>query len=188
MNPAIKRYAISGLVFLAGLLSGAGLTHLRNNELVSPHADQQITPGTDIFSVLDAEIMSLTYRTEALTLTAQRTKSADRFAVQVTFADGRNPRQCLASPDLAGQLASFSIITAKRQVQAQQVEKEFPKRLGTLEIRDRMVAETTPSMEFRTTADRKAVAILYDGYAAEISTQIDAFAKLEAGCEVVAQH
>ena len=46
---------------------------------------------------------------------------------------------------------------------------------------------TTPSMEFRTTADRKTVAVLYDGHAAEISTQIDAFAKLEAGCEALAQ-
>lgn len=50
-----------------------------------------------------------------------------------------------------------------------------------------MLADTPPSMEFRTTTNRKAVAISYDGYAAEVSTEIDVFAKLEAGCEALAQ-
>lgn len=83
MNPAIKRYGIVSLVFLVGLLSGTGLSHLNNKGLLTPHAEPQIVPGTDIFSVLDEEIMSLNYRTAALALTAQRSKPADRFAVQV---------------------------------------------------------------------------------------------------------
>ncbi len=188
MNSTIKRYGISILIFLAGLISGAGLTHLANKVEGASHTSLNIAPDTEIFSVLDEEVMSLTYKTAALTLSAQRSKPAEAFAVQVTFSDGRKPQQCLASPDLAGQLLKFSTITAKRKVLAQQIEKEFPHQLGTLEIRDRMLVETAPLMTLHTTADRKVVVVSYDGHAAEISTPIAAFAKLEAGCKTLAQH
>ena len=176
------------IVFFAGLLAGASLAHFGIKGLASSYDNKKIEQNTDIISILDEEIMSLTYRTGALTLTAQRSRPADRFAVQVTFSNGRTPQQCMSSPDLAGQLAGFSTITAKRRVQAGQVKTEFPIQLGTLEIKDRMVGEVLPSMALRTNANRTAVAVSYDGNVAEISTRINAFTKLEAGCDTLAQH
>lgn len=187
MNPAIKRYGLFGLVFVVGLFSGVGFTQLGKNDLVAASPDREIVAGTEIISILDDEVMSLNYRTNALTLTAQRSKPADRFAVQVTFANGRKPQQCLVSPDLAGLLPTFSNIVAKRQIQSQRFEAEFPQILGTLEIKDRIVAEAPPAMVFRTTEKRSAIAASYDGYAAEVGTSINAFVKLEGGCEALAQ-
>lgn len=187
MNPAIKRFGIFGLVFLSGLFFGAGLSQFATNEQVTASPEQKIAADTQIISILGEEVMLLTYRSEALTLTAQRSKAADPFAVQITFADGRKPQQCLTSPDLAGLLADFSTTTAKRQIQSPRFEVEFPHLLGTLEIRDRIVAEAPPAMIFRTTADRQAVALSYDGYAAEVATSTNSFAKLEGGCDALAQ-
>ncbi|MBS1159587.1 MAG: putative lipoprotein transrane [Proteobacteria bacterium] len=187
MNSAIKRYGIFGLVFLGGLFFGAGLSQFVSHDQVTASPEQKIAADTQIISLLGEEVMSLTYHTEALTLTAQRSKPADPFAVQITFADGRKPQQCLTSPDLAGLLGDFSTITAKRQIQSPRFEAEFPQPLGTLEIRDRIVAEAPPAMLFRTTANRQAVALSYDGYTAEVRTSIDGFVKLEGGCEALVQ-
>jgi hypothetical protein len=188
MNPALKNYGVAGLVFLAGVLAGVSLTRFGGRTLGSPDAGQQIDPGSETFSILDEEVMSLTYTTAALRLTAQRSKPADRFAVQVTFSDGRKPQQCFASPDLAGQLSNFSAITAKREVQPHQVELEFPVQMGKLELRDRILTEVPPAMDFRSTRDRTAVAVTYNGQTTEASVPIGAFSKLEAGCEALAQH
>ncbi|PKO33720.1 MAG: hypothetical protein CVU34_12295 [Betaproteobacteria bacterium HGW-Betaproteobacteria-7] len=169
------------------MLSGAGLSQLGNNTLETADAERKIAADSEIISILSDEVMTLTYRTEALTLTAQRSKPADQFAVQITFADGRKPRQCLASPDLGGLLTSLSTFTAKGQIQVPQFDAEFPRMLGTLEIRDRIDTAPPPAMVFRTTADKMAVALSYDGHAAEVGTSIDEFAKLEGGCETLAQ-
>lgn len=186
MNPAIKRYGIFGLVFLGGVFSGAGLSQLHSHGLLTASPVPKIAADSELISLLSEEVMSLTYRTEALTLTAQRSKPADRFAVQVTYADGRKPEQCLASPDLAGLLADFANITAKRQIPLARFAAEFPQQLGSLEIADRIVGEALPSMVFRTTADRTAVALSSDGYAAEVGTSINSFARLEGGCQALA--
>ena len=184
----LKSYARALIYLLAGLLVGIVLTYsLCNRKSASPHAKYAVEPGTEVFSVLGEEVMSLTYNTPKLTLTAQRTKAADRFAVQVTFADGRPPQQCLASPDLAGLLASFSTLIVKRQVRLELIATEFPKPLGTIEIRDRIDGERMSPMEFRSTSDKKTIAVSYDGQAFEVGTPLEAFTKLEAGCAVLAQ-
>ncbi|KAB2917124.1 MAG: hypothetical protein F9K30_18365 [Dechloromonas sp.] len=186
MTPAIKRYGLFGLIFLCGLLSGVTLSQFGKDALDTAATEREITADTEILSILSEEVMLLTYRTEALTLTAQRAKPAEPFALQITFADGRKPRQCLTSADLGGLLAMLSTLTAKRQIQASQFEAEFPRMLGTLEIRDRIASAPLPVMVFRTTADRKAIATSNDGYAAELGMSIDTFAKLEGGCETLA--
>lgn len=188
MTTIAKRLLQFFIVFFAGLLAGASLTHFGIKGLASSSDNKKIVQDTDIISILDAEIMSLTYRTAALTLTAQRSRPAERFAVQVTFTNGRTPQQCMSSPDFAGQLSSFSTITAKRWVQAGQAKTEFPIQLGTLEIKDRMLTEALPPMTFHANANRTAVAVSYDGNVAEISTRINAFTKLEAGCDALVRY
>lgn len=187
MNPEIRRYGIPGLVFLGGLLAGTGFGQFGNDASVAAPASRTIAADSEIVSILDDEVMSLSYRTAALDLVAQRSSPGGLFALQVTFADGRKPQQCLASPDLGGLLPSFSTITVQRQIEAQSFAVEFPQLLGSLEIRDRIIGESPPLMVFRTTSDRTAVAASFDAYAAELALSISDFVKLEGGCNTLAE-
>ncbi|KVM59053.1 hypothetical protein WJ58_09565 [Burkholderia ubonensis] len=175
---------------LVGLLAGFGWRSLAD----WTDSPIRIDPGTDLFSVLPDEVMSLTYTTAALTLTAQRSQPAARFAVQVTYADGRAPRQCVASADLAAHLESLSTIVAQRQVDLADLAREFPRQVGRLDIRDRIASEPPPSLVFLAAADSDAVAVTVDslsaghgGYAAVVrSPSRAALAALAGGCDTLA--
>jgi hypothetical protein len=188
MNPSIKRYGIIGLVFFAGLIAGVTWTTLNYEGVISSSSSYDVEPDSEILSLAESDIKLIYYRSDALILTAQRARQNDQFSVQINYTDGRNPRQCLASSDLAGQLSLLSKYTAKRQLQLEQAKIEFPKQLGIVEIRNSMYAEMPSPMEFRSTLDRKSIAMLSDGHAAEVTTKIDLFNKLEAGCEALALH
>ncbi|MGU3776529.1 hypothetical protein [Burkholderia metallica] len=184
------RFAIPCLAMLIGLLAGFGWRS------VADWTDSpiRIDPGTDLLSVLPDEVMSLTYTTAALTLTAQRSQPAARFAVQVTYADGRAPRQCVASADLAEHLESLSMIIAQRQVDLADVTREFPRQIGRLDIRGRIAFEPPPVV-FLAAADSDAVAVTVDslsvghgGYAAVVrSPSRAALAALAGGCDTLAR-
>ncbi|MCA8036093.1 hypothetical protein LGM46_24295 [Burkholderia arboris] len=184
------RFVIPCLAMLVGLLAGFGWRS------VADWTDSpiRIDPGTDLLSVLPDEVMSLTFTTAALTLTAQRSQRAARFAVQVTYADGRAPRQCVASPDLAAHLESLSTIVAQRQVDLADVAREFPRQIGRLDIRGRIASEPPP-LVFLGAADSDAVAIAVDGlwaghggYAAVVrSPSRAALAALAGGCDTLAR-
>ncbi|WP_275906198.1 hypothetical protein [Burkholderia semiarida] len=185
------RFAIPCLAMLIGLLAGFGWRS------VADWTDSpiRIDPGTDLLSVLPDEVMSLTYTTAALTLTAQRSQPAARFAVQVTYADGRAPRQCVASADLAAHLESFSTIVAQRQLDPADLARGFPQQIGRLDIRDRIASEPPPPVVFLAAADSDAVAIAVDGlwaghggYAAVVrSPSRAALAALAGGCDTLAR-
>ncbi|PHP89912.1 hypothetical protein CFB52_006935 [Burkholderia sp. AU18528] len=184
------RFVIPCLAMLVGLLAGFGWRS------VADWTDSpiRIDPGTDLLSVLPDEVMSLTFTTAALTLTAQRSQRAARFAVQVTYADGRAPRQCVASPDLAAHLESLSTIVAQRQVDLADVAREFPRQIGRLDIRGRIASEPPPVV-FLGAADSDAVAVAVDGlwaghggYAAVVrSPSRAALAALAGGCDTLAR-
>lgn len=184
MNVTTKRYRIVSLslaaivvIVLSYLSSYAGRFQVHH----------VIDPGSTAFSVLDDEVMSLTYITPQYKLSAKRSKPKEAFAVQITFASGRKSQQCQVSPDLAGQLATFTTITVKRQIPVQRVEADFPILLGTIEIEDRIVSESPISLAFRASRDRSTVAVSYEGNAVVVDTPVAAFAMFEAGCEALAQ-
>jgi len=185
------RFAIPCLAMLIGLLAGFGWRSLAD----WTDSPIRIDPGTEAFGVLPDEVMALTYTTAALTLTAQRSQPAARFAVQVTYADGRAPRQCVASANLAGHLESFSTIVAQRQVDLADLAREFPRQIGRLDIRDRMVSEPPPPLVFLGAADSDAVAVAVDGvwvghggYAVVVrSPSRAALAALAGGCDTLAR-
>jgi len=187
MNPTLKRYGACGLVFVAGLLAGTVLDQLGNGRWPVDDRQRQISPGSEIRSILDDEVMLLSYRSASLTLTAQRARPGDRFALQVSHADGRPAEQCLVSPDLAGLLPGFSTLVAGQEIEAARLSSEFPLRLGSLEIRDRIDNEPMPPMNFFTTAERTAVALVGDGYSVEVATSGKAFDKLAGGCKTLAR-
>lgn len=177
----MKRYRAVGLIILMAILTGTALIYLRG----AAGTPQVIAPGTEAFSVLQDELMSLTFSTSGYTLTAQRSTPGAPFAVQITFADGRNSQQCQASPDLAGQLESLTIFTVKRQIAPQRLEVDFPTPLGLLDIRDRILPETPTALAFRASKDRNAVALAYEGDSVEVSTPATAFAKFDGGCKAL---
>ncbi|WP_232434263.1 hypothetical protein [Burkholderia ubonensis] len=185
------RFAIPCLAMLVGLLAGFGWRSLAD----WTDSPIRIDPGTDLLSVLPDEVMALTYTTAALTVTAQRSQPAARFAVQVTYADGRAPRQCVASADLAAHLETFSTIVAQRQVDLADLAREFPRQIGRLDMRGPIASEPPPSLVFLAAEDSDAVAVTVDslsaghgGYAAVVrSPSRAALATLAGGCDTLAR-
>jgi hypothetical protein len=145
-----------------------------------------VEPGTEVVSILEEEVMSVVFRTDKMTFTAQRSKPGASFAMQITYADGRPAQQCQVSSNLAGQLGAYSTIKAKHQFASQQqAERDFPVQLGTLELRDRMKDEPSTVIRLRTSSDRNALAALYENVAVEVTTPGNAFASLEDGCRLL---
>lgn len=170
-------------MFLVGLVSGSVVSMT----FMSQHAKQpDIQPGSEIFSIVDDEVMSVSFKTDTTTVIAQRSKQADRFAVQATFADGSPPQQCLSSPNLAGQLPLITSAHAKRSLPLEKLEEEFPTRLGMLAIQSNMINDESASVEVRANAKGTLLAIRYFNQGIEVTNNIDAFKALSNGCTSLA--
>jgi hypothetical protein len=173
----MKRNAAIALVFLAGLAVGAGLVSAGLGARPT-----KIDPGTEVFSAVEDGIMQISYATEDMTLTAQRSRPGDAFSVQATFADGRPPQHCTTTPDLSGQIKSFSHITANRQIDVNDLRGQFPVLVGVIIVRTQIIGEPMPPLVVRTSADGKSVAFAYNGFAVQAATPISVLTKLEGGC------
>ena len=180
MKPMVQRYRTIGLLVVAIILCVAGLAY------AGKPPRHLIAAGTEAFSVLEDEVMSLTFTTARYTLTARRSRPAAPFAVHIAYSDGRSTQQCEASPSLAGQLPKFSTIVVKRQISPEQLKADFPAPLGSIEMVDRIVTQTPPVLVFRASKDGGAVALSYQGYAVEVSTPVAAFARFDGGCQALA--
>lgn len=153
-----------------------------------PPGAATVEPGSEVIHLLDDEVMSVVLRTDRMTFTAQRSKPAARFAVQVTYAHDTPAQQCQASSNLAGYLATYTNITAKRQLPSQQqAEKDFPLQIGTLELRDRILDEQATTIRLRASLDRQALVALYDNVAVELANPASAFTELEDGCRLLSR-
>lgn len=182
-----RQRAVPIATFVFGLALGAGLT-LWLTRQGSVFRAEEPSPGQEIFGVVDEEVLSLTYSTERLTFTAQRSRPNDRFAVQLTYADGKAAQQCLASPALEGHLPALTKLVVKRVVPMDQVAAQHPIRLGTLQLKDSVVSEPISAMEFRSAPDGRWAAVSYGGSFFETTIPVATLAALESVCKAPAQH
>ena len=177
----MKYFLTTVIVFLIGITAGLVIPSSIKNKLFSSNISNNLEISSD-------DIMALSYYTNAITLTAQRTKQGEKFALQSTFADGRPVHQCMATEDLAGYLSFLpSLITGKR-IDIEYLNKVFPKKLGVLEIRDRSNIRRIPPIEIRATPDEKTIAASYEHIAHELGNKRDVFTKFELGCIALALH
>jgi hypothetical protein len=84
---------------------------------------------------------------------------------------------------LTGNMSNSITVAAIRYIPVKQLKNEFTVRLGSLEIKDSIPTEPAQKMTFFTTKKRDQVAILTETYSGIVSTPIDVFTMLEAGCE-----
>ena len=169
--------------FVVGLASGiVGSMFLMEQQ--SKQTD--IQSGSEIYSVNNDDVMSISFKTDATTVVAQRSKQADRFAVQATFSDGTHPQQCLSSANLAGQLPLITSAHAKRSMSLKKLEEEFPTRLGMLAIQSNMINDDSPPVEVRANTKGTLLAIRYYDQGIEVTNHIDAFKALANGCRSLA--
>jgi hypothetical protein len=162
-------------LFAAGLAAHAALTP-------SPARPQApIRAGATLAGFMPDDVMSLTWVTSWGMTTAQRSVTSAAFQMLSTFADGRPPQHCTASPDMAGRLAELSVVTARRELSPAQRERQFPALLGVMEIRDAAISESGPVLVF-TNRDRTAVAAVRDGRAAEVTLPAAELRWLETAC------
>jgi len=169
------------LLAVAALVGGYALGHAGMEAL----DDARIIPGT-VSGIAADHVSMLTFTGAGLTFTAQRSRSGDEFAVQVTFADGRAAQHCIVPSDLSGQLAYLSSFEAKRQLSFEERGKEFPVHLGNLFVQ---ASEREPGnvlMVF-TNEPGTSIAAVFDRYAAELVVPPRAFKWLDKGCAAFEQ-
>ena len=165
------------LVVAAGLIGGYAIGYASTTTENAP----KITPGTEFRGIADDYVFMLSFTSEQMTVTAQRSEIGGEFAVQATFADGSPTQRCTAQADLSGQLGALSSYVAKRQISFDERDKEFPVHVGNLIVQPWGQEPDSPMMVF-TNKDRTSVAFIFDRYAAELTIPLAAFKRLEAGC------
>lgn len=183
-----RHHAIPIAIFVLGLALGSGLTLLLTTRPGAVFPPGEPRPGQEVFGVADEAVLSLTYTAEQLTFTAQRSRPKDKFAVQVTYSDGKAAQQCIASPTLEGHLPTLTKLVVKRVVPTDQVATQFPIRLGVLQLKDSVVSEPISAMEFRSASGSRWAAVSYGGRFFETSIPVAAFAALESACKNPLQH
>jgi hypothetical protein len=189
-------------VFLLGALIGAGLGYFgkpspssfaldlpaesslspesaQTAETALPPADFYIKP----FSTPSDNIVSMTYSAENFLLTAQRSKPAERFIVQISYADNRPPQQCRAPDALAAALEKLALIDTGAALEAEALKSRFPEALGALEIRDTLFPGPPIPIQFYAAADKKTIALAVDDLIAEADLPFELFSRLESGCQ-----
>jgi hypothetical protein len=177
-------------LFVVGGLLGAGAGYFGAGGKTEAAAVPPAEPESEAFSVFAEDVTLMIYTAEPFMLTAQRSKPGERFAIQITHADGQAAAQCMASGALAAELEQFSTIAIKREVPAAERAAQFPRLLGRLEIRDSSVAKPPPPMIFYAaaeTADADAanagtVAVASGDFVAEVELPQAALARLAEGC------
>jgi hypothetical protein len=201
MKPIQRALITLAAVFLLGIFVGAGLGYLGGRGEPAPSPSEPVAPVTPSpepevspdefhirpFSDPFDDIISMTYRAEGFLLTAQRSKPGARFVAQITYADDRESQQCPASGLLSAQLENLARIGVKQTLQAEEIERRFPERLGTLEIRDSLAATPPAPMVFRAAADKTAIAVTTGDFIAEVDLPAETFARLESGCAAPAK-
>ncbi len=177
----MKYFLTTVIVFLIGITVGLFVPPSVKNKLFSRNINNSLEISSD-------DIMALSYYTSATTLTAQRTKQGEKFALQSTFSDGRPVHQCLATEDLAGYLSFLPSLIKGKRIDKEYLNTAFPKKLGILEIRDRSNIRRIPPFEIWATQDEKKLAVSYDHIALELGNKRDVFTKFELGCIALAIH
>jgi hypothetical protein len=177
-----KRLLIAAcMLFAAGVIAGAALAP----RVLAP-APVAVARGNTLADLFADDILSVAYTTQNGLTTAQRSSPGARFQIQSTFADGRPVQHCSASTDLAGHLARFAKITAKRGLSPDQRDQEFPVQLGVLDIRNTVIGEPAGPVLVFSNAEGSSVAVILDGYAAEVNLPVSEFKWLERACETAA--
>ena len=175
---------LSNVRIRLGMLAGACAIGAAVLAISTRSRQPEVRPGTAVLALQQEGIRSITYRAGAMTLTAHRI-SAEPFAVQVAYSDGRAAENCQASQDLAGLLPDLGEIDARRQLTPKQLASEFPIDAGTVEMEDN-VDEPIPPLAVRMALNRSAVAVVYSGQAVEVNVSPEVFEKLAKGCAALA--
>jgi hypothetical protein len=144
-----------------------------------PPADFYIKP----FSTPSDNIVSMAYSAKNFLLTAQRSKPAERFIVQISYADDRPPQQCRAPDALAAALDKLALIDTSAALEAEALKRRFPEVLGRLEIRDTLFPGPPAPIQFYAAANKKSIALAVDDLIAEADLPFELFARLESGCQ-----
>ncbi len=177
----VKRYGLTMVIFLTGLMAGI-IVQTVMAESASVAAPE---PGASFIGLTGDAVMALSFTTPAVMVTAQRSQESARFAVQMTYADGRAPRHCVVSPTLDGRLALLTPVSAIRQIPIDVVRSDYPVRVGVLELRDGSSGSGLGPMIIHAGLSGSSVAMVTAGYAGEVSIGRDLFGKLETLCAAV---
>ena len=127
-------------------------------------------------------LLGVEFRSEAIAFVAQRSKRTADFAVQVTFADGRPPQQCLATPDFAKKLEGVMSFLELREDRQDQAESEFPVFVGLFSFRTDWGMNAQATIQADSQGQR--IAMIHNGKAIELVRRAADFAIFAEGCEV----
>jgi hypothetical protein len=170
------------LLISIGLAGGIVLTILCIDQSVWWHKKAGALTGSGLFEADPNEIRSFVYTTDAMTLTAQRSKAGLPLAIQVTYADSRTPRHCVSRPDLAGVLSSLSKARVEKRIHQKDLKVAYPQILGRIEVKDAVVGEPIAPWTLFAAKDQATVAVEQDGVAYITNISLAVIKKIEGGC------
>lgn len=185
-NP-MSIYLRTTLLLGTGFLIGVIFTILGMDESGWWQTGTKINPGAALFEADPDEVRSLSYLSEEMTLTAQRSKPGSSFLVQVTFSDDRASQHCVSAPDLAGVLPTLALTKVSKAISHKEQKARYPLAMGRIEVRDAVVGEPiSPWLLFGTnTHDVLAVERQSDVFETNIPYEIVRL--LRSGCSTMAK-
>lgn len=169
MRCTLRAPMIGAVLFIAGSALGVAM-------------DRNIRQGATLASVLPEAIMALTYATPSGMTTVQRSAPGAPFHVLSTFADGRPAQRCSMPATVEKRLGSLATLTARRSLSPAQRESAFPVQLGVIDVRDAVLAEPSGPVLVFANEDKSAVAVMFDGRAAEVTLRAAELGWLENPC------
>ncbi|MBE1237296.1 hypothetical protein IHV25_06510 [Phaeovibrio sulfidiphilus] len=161
------------LLFLAGALYGSWIV-LNPKPFV-------YQPGDHLAEFGQEDTMVVAISDESLNLTAQRSVPNDPFSVLITYSNGDAPRRCRVNPDLSGLLDSLTLIVARKNVELDLFQTDYPVFLGYLELKKEAVDLFSPLYTLRRSPDGR-VALQTFTSVAEIEIPAETFERLKTLC------
>lgn len=177
----------TALLLGIGFVSGIALTIFSMDETGWWQGEVKPEPGATLFEADINEVRSFTYTTNALMLTAQRSKAGEPLAIQVTYADNRAPQHCISTPELGGVLTSFARSKVKKRITPKEIKLKYPVALGDIEVKDAVTGEPIAPWRLFTTNDYSGVAVDKRFEAFELDISLAALKRLQAGCAELAR-
>lgn len=172
----------TALLLGMGFVSGVALTFLSMDESGWWNRNGALETGSALFDAEPSEVRFLTYFSESVAFTAQRSSPDALFAVQVTHAGSNVSEHCIASRDLGGILATLSSAKVRTPIAEKERGTRYPLSLGYIEVKDAVYGEPISPWLLFESKDGSTIAIEKQSQIYETDVPPEIVKKLLGGC------
>lgn len=180
-NP-MKMLLRTALLLGMGFVSGVALTLLSLDESGQWSGNGELEAGSALFDAEPSEVRFLTYHSESMAFTAQRSSPDALFTVQVTHAGSDATEHCVATHDLGGVLATLARAKVRTPIAEKERGTRYPVSLGYIEVKDAVYGEPISPWLLFESKDGSTIAIEKQSRTYETDVPPEIVKKLSGGC------